>query len=168
MAVIPGNAGKIPEAMAMENIPNPELYQNTLPQIAGRRVLQMDNGTATTAQFMKDRGQYIRRPVGTVEYTEGNIKKSNQVTGLPGYQHPDGVPLPLSPDDMSQQAYVKSMLEATPVNRLALQKTVGENLRQNFLSGSSAQLPQQLISPMLEMQNSLLNQANMKNKARKK
>ena len=110
----------------------------------------------------------MREAVGPVEYSEGNIKKSKEISGVAGYQHPDGLPIPDSPDDMNQAAYMMSVAEQTPQNRMALQQVIGGNLNQNFLDTSSAYLPQEYESPMLNMQNNLLTMATILKKGKKK
>ena len=168
MAVVPGTAGAIPERMAMGRFNTAPTYKNTSADIMTRRMAQTFYPAALTAQFMVDRGGYTREAVGPVEYTEGNIKKSNQVTGLPGYNHPDGVPIPDSPDDMSQIEYLKSIVEGSPQNVMALQGVVGTTLNQNFLQNDSALLPKEYPSPMLNMQNNLLTMATRVKGAKKK
>jgi hypothetical protein len=81
---------------------------NQEPGLGIRRVMQLDSGSRVATQFARDRGLYGRPAVGPVEYSEGNIKKSTAVTGPAGYNQRN-VPLPDSPDDMSQAEYMMGL-----------------------------------------------------------
>ena len=168
MAVVPGTAGNIPEQKIVSELPKAPAYRNTAAEIQMRRIMQMDKPAAIASQYMHDRGMYERAAVGPVEYSEGNIKKSKEITGLAGYNHRDGMPIPDSPDDMNQAEYLASVGEQTPAVRMALQNIVGRKLKQNFLDTSSAFLPQEYPSPMLNMQNNLLTRATIIKNSKKK
>lgn len=121
MAIIPGSdLGKAPEAMPKLAVPNLGAL-NQGPVVGVRRVAQLDSGNRVSAQYAHDRGFYSRAPVGPVEYSEGNIKKSTALTGPAGYNQRN-IPLPESPDDMSQAEYLMSLAEDTPQKRAALQQ----------------------------------------------
>lgn len=135
MAIIPGSdSGKAPEAL-------PQLAMPTLgslnqePLIGIRRVAQLDNTNRVSNQYAHDRGIYARAPVGPVEYGEGNIKKSTLLTGIAGYNQRN-IPLPDSPDDMSQAEYLMSVNEDNPQTRLALRQLTA-NPRQTMLKTPS-------------------------------
>ena len=94
------------------------LNQPPMPGI--RRVAQLDDANRISAQYSHDRGMYSRPAVGPVEYAEGNIKKSTALGGPAGYNQRN-IPLPMSPDDMSQAEYLISLNEANPKARQAMQ-----------------------------------------------
>jgi hypothetical protein len=121
MAIIPGSdKGKAPEAMPQLAMPTLGTL-NQEPMIGIRRVAQMDNTNRVSSQYAHDRGFYSRPPVGPVEYGEGNIKKSTALTGPAGYNQRN-IPLPDSPDDMSQAEYMISLGEDTPKTRQMLRQ----------------------------------------------
>jgi hypothetical protein len=103
MAILPGSSqtGKEPENRGGLPMVPGSIGLNQEPGLGIRRVMQLDNGSRVATQFARDRGLYGRPAVGPVEYSEGNIKKSTAVTGPAGYNQRN-VPLPDSPDDMSQ------------------------------------------------------------------
>lgn len=70
--------------------------------------------------------------MGPVEYAEGNIKKSTELTGVAGYNQRN-VPLKDSPDDMSQADYLLSMKQETPDQRLRMRQALAV-ANQNFLN----------------------------------
>lgn len=121
MAIIPGSdTGKAPEALPRLAMPNLGML-NQEPMLGIRRVAQLDNANRVSAQFANDRGIRSRPPVGPVEYGEGNIKKSTALTGPAGYNQRN-IPLPESPDDMSQAEYLISMGENNTQTRAALRQ----------------------------------------------
>jgi len=121
VAIIPGSdQGKAPEAAPRLAMPTFGML-NQPPMPGVRRVAQLDNMNRVSSQFAHDRGMYSRPPVGPVEYGEGNIKKSTALTGPAGYNQRN-IPLPESPDDMSQAEYMMSLSEDNPKSRLALQQ----------------------------------------------
>lgn len=136
MAIIPGSdlTGKTPETLQPQGLSFPPglIGLNREPGISMRRTMMLDNGNRVASQLEHDRGMYIRPPVGPVEYAEGNIKKSTEVTGVAGYNQ-RAVPMKDSPDDMSQAEYLTSLRQADPNQRLRLQQSllVGN---QNFLN----------------------------------
>ncbi len=134
MAILPRSdaSGKAPEASAGLMFPPGLGGYNVEPQLGVRRVAQLDSSTRVAAQLEKDRGAYIRPPVLPVEYGEGNIKKSVYMTGAAGYNQRN-VPLPDSPDDMSQNQYMLSLLQNQPQQRLRLQQSLATG-KQNFLN----------------------------------
>lgn len=100
---------------------------NTPFEIGLRRGMTIDNANRVNAQISHDRGIYSRPAVGPVEYSEGNIKKSTELTGVAGYNQKQ-IPLRDSADDMSQQEYIASAFENTPQHRADLQNiTLGKN-----------------------------------------
>lgn len=125
-----------------------------------RRVYAIDQLTRKVAQRNKDIGLSQRPAVGPVEYAESNIKKSNQITGVAGYQHrPDEIPIPNSPDDMDQVQYMSSVAYATPERTQAFRLAVS-NLRQNFLN--TPDIAQQQYPDSNNMKNNLLNISRIK------
>jgi hypothetical protein len=121
MAIIPGSdRGTAPEAMPQLAMPTLGTL-NQEPMIGIRRVAQMDNTNRVSAQYAHDRGFYSRPPIGPVEFGEGNIKKSTALTGPAGYNQRN-IPLPNSPDDMSQAEYMISLSEDTPKTRQMLRQ----------------------------------------------
>ena len=105
---------------------------NQEPLLGIRRVAQLDNANRIAAQLERDRGAYVRPPVGPVEYTEGNIKKSTALTGPAGYNQ-KAIPLPDSPDDMSQSQYLMSLQQGSPQQRMRMQAALA-GAKQNFLN----------------------------------
>lgn len=134
MAIVPGSD---PRQVA----PEAAISQKVMPGFAGfnqpsaiplRRALALDNPARTTTQLLHNRGVYARPPVGPVEYSEGNIKKSVYLDGVAGYNQRN-VPIPNSPDDMSQADYLMSLQQGTPAGVKQLQSAI-INPVQNFLS----------------------------------
>ena len=107
---------------------------NTPYQVAFRRgmVFDHDGATRVAAQIEHDLGSYSRPAVGPVEYSEGNIKKSTVLSGPAGYNQ-RAVPLPDSPDDMSQEQYMLSMLQNKPEQRMRMRMAMSIP-KQNFLN----------------------------------
>jgi hypothetical protein len=114
--------------------------------------MQLDNGSRVATQFARDRGLYGRPAVGPVEYSEGNIKKSTAVTGPAGYNQRN-VPLPDSPDDMSQAEYMMGLQQTAPQNRMPLQKLT-QTTQQGFLNTQLVQQDYPLMTH--NMMNNLL------------
>jgi hypothetical protein len=135
MAIIPGSdSGKAPEALPSLAMPTLGAL-NQEPLLGIRRVAQLDNGNRVSSQYAHDRGFYSRPPVGPVEYGEGNIKKSTVLSGPAGYNQRN-IPLPDSPDDMSQAEYLMSVKEDNPQTRLMLRQLTA-NPKQTMLSTPS-------------------------------
>jgi len=105
---------------------------NQEPLLGIRRVAQLDNANRIASQLEHDRGAYVRPPVGPVEYAEGNIKKSTALTGPAGYNQ-KAIPLPDSPDDMSQSQYLMSLQQGSPQQRMRMQAALA-GAKQNFLN----------------------------------
>jgi len=121
MAILPGSdTGNAPEATPRLAMPNLGTL-NQPPMLEARRVGQLDGTNRVSAQFARDRGLYSRAPVGPVEYAESNIKKSTALLGPAGYNQRN-IPLPNSPDDMSQAEYMISTAEDTPKTREMLRQ----------------------------------------------
>jgi hypothetical protein len=121
MPIVPGSdAGNSPEAAPRLAMPTFGML-NQPPMPGVRRVAQLDDMNRVSSQFAHDRGMYGRPPVGPVEYGEGNIKKSTALTGPAGYNQRN-IPLPNSPDDMSQAEYMISLNENNPKTRMMLQQ----------------------------------------------
>jgi hypothetical protein len=116
MAVVPlPNLAGIPEATPQRRkSPATSGYSSPL-MVAALRAMSYETGAGTrvAAQAEVDRGVYERPAVGPVEYSEGNIKKSVNISGPAGYNQ-RAVPIPNSPDDMSQEEYLRSMLKNDP------------------------------------------------------
>ena len=106
---------------------------NTPYQVAMRRGMVFDHNGSTrvAAQIEHDLGSYVRPAVGPVEYGEGNIKKSTAVSGPAGYNQ-RAVPLPDSPDDMSQEQYMLSLMQNKPEQRMRMRMAMSIP-KQNFL-----------------------------------
>lgn len=133
MAILPGGApGNIPETKPLVKHPAGLAGLNQEPYLGLRRVFTLDSATRVAAQLEHDRGVYVRPAVGPVEYAEGNIKKSTELTGPAGYNQ-KAIPIKDSPDDMSQEQYMMSLAQSAPAQRLRMQaELVGKN--QNFLN----------------------------------
>jgi hypothetical protein len=133
MAILPGiGDGKAPEQIGGLTFPAGLGGINRNPQMGVRRVMQLDNASRIAAQLEHDRGFYSRPAVGPVEYSEGNIKKSTELTGVAGYNQRN-IPLKDSPDDMSQTDYLLSMKQETPQQRMRMREAVSV-AKQNFLN----------------------------------
>jgi hypothetical protein len=159
MAIVPGlGNGKTPEQLGGLSFPAALGGYNVEPQLSIRRVAQLDDANRIASQLEKDRGSYIRPPVGPVEYSEGNIKKSTLLTGVAGYNQRN-VPIPNSPDDMSQDQYIQSIVQGTAPQRQRLQQALAVG-KQNFLNThtSSTEYP----FPSHNMANNLLSLAKQK------
>jgi hypothetical protein len=134
MAIVPGvGAGKTPEAGAQLKFPPGFMGYNREPDLSLRRVSTLDGATRVASQLEHDRGVYVRPPVQTVEYGEGNIKKSHYVTGAGGYNQ-RAVPAPDSADDMSQEQYMMAAAQNAPDQRLRMQQELLLTAKQNFLN----------------------------------
>ena len=142
MAILPqsGFAPSQPEARKVPPRPAPAPGYNTPALVAMRRaaILESGAGPRVAAQIEKDRGFYARPPVLPVEYSEGNIKKSTSLIGPAGYNQ-RAVPLPNSPDDMSQEQYMESMLKGEPVFREKLRMAMSVPFQQ-FLNQPSVSM----------------------------
>lgn len=160
MAIVPRSdiTGKAPEARAGLSLPPGLIGYNVEPQLGLRRVTQLDNTNRVATQIAVDRGTYSRPPIPPVEYGEGNIKKSTQLTGAPGYNQRN-IPLPESPDDMSQAQYMASLIEANPANRMSLRRETGP-AQQNFVRTPLATSDYPLLTH--NMMNNLLALAKQK------
>lgn len=133
MAILPGSGpNNIPESKASLMVPPGIGGLNQEPFLGIRRVAQLDSATRVAAQLEHDRGAYTRPPVGPVEYAESNIKKSTYLTGAAGYNQ-KSIPLPDSPDDMSQSQYLLSLQQGDPNQRLRMQTALA-GAKQNFLN----------------------------------
>jgi hypothetical protein len=138
VAILPGGAApKLPENQPMLAVPPGLGGINQEPYLGLRRVAQLDNASRIASQLEHDRGAYSRPPVGPVEYSEGNIKKSTALTGPAGYNQ-KAIPIPDSPDDMSQAQYLLSMQQETPQQRMRMQTALA-GAKQNFLNTRLAQ-----------------------------
>ena len=133
MAILPGSGpSQVPENKSSTLIPPGIGGLNREPFLGIRRVSQIDSATRVASQIEHDRGAYVRPPIGPVEYAEGNIKKSVYLTGPAGYNQ-KSIPLPDSPDDMSQSQYLMSLQQGAPGQRLRMQAALA-GAKQNFLS----------------------------------
>lgn len=138
MAILPGSGpSKTPESKPGFMTPAGLGGLNQEPFLGIRRVAQLDSANRVAAQLEHDRGAYVRPAVGPVEYSEGNIKKSTALTGPAGYNQ-RAIPLPDSPDDMSQAQYLLSLEQATPAQRMRMQAALA-GAKQNFLNTRLAQ-----------------------------
>ena len=79
-----------PLGMAMAS---PASYMNDNISISARRAQYTDDVNRIFAQYNVDMGTYARSPVGALPYGDGNITKSQETTGLVGYNHQE-TPLP--------------------------------------------------------------------------
>ena len=135
MAILPGSdSGKAPESTPTLAMPTLGML-NQEPLLSIRRAAQLDSTNRVSSQYAHDRGFYARAPVGPVEYAESNIKKSTLLTGVAGYNQRN-IPLPDSPDDMSQAEYLMSVNEDNPQTRLALRQLTA-NPRKTMLKTPS-------------------------------
>lgn len=159
MAILPGSGPRnLPENQPSMAVPSNIGGLNQEPLMGIRRVAQLDNATRVAAQIEHDRGAYLRPPVGPVEYAEGNIKKSVYLTGPAGYNQ-KSIPLPESPDDMSQGQYLLSLKQSSPAERLRMQAALA-GAKQNFLNARLQQLDYPLTTH--NMMNNLMNIARAK------
>ena len=107
-----------PLGMAMAS---PASYMNDDISITARRAQYTDDVNRIFAQYNVDMGTYARPPVGALAYGDGNITKSQETTGLVGYNH-QGTPLPERPMDMSQDKYLADSINSVdPVMRANVQ-----------------------------------------------
>ena len=130
----PGGLGPMPPlkplGMAMAS---PASYMNDDISITARRAQYTDDVNRIFAQYNVDMGTYARPPVGALPYGDGNITKSQETTGLVGYNH-QGTPLPERPMDMSQEKYLADAVNAVdPVMRANVQ-ALTLLPQQNFLN----------------------------------
>lgn len=140
MAIIPGSdaSGKTPEGLTQGLQFPPGLGgYNRQPGLGIRRAMMLDNGNRIASQIEHDRGVYVRPPVPPVEYAEGNIKKSTELTGVAGYNQ-RAIPLKDSADDMSQMEYLSALRQADPAQRLRMQQGLLMS-QQNFLNTPTVQ-----------------------------
>jgi hypothetical protein len=159
MAILPGfGTGKAPEAQGQQLLPPGLTGYNREPMMGLRRVAQIDNGSRIAAQIERDRGLYIRPPVGPVEYSEGNIKKSTELTGVAGYNQRE-IPIKDSPDDMSQTDYLLSMQQETVPQRMRMREALSTG-NQNFLN--TQLMPADPLITTHNMMNNLMEIAKLK------
>lgn len=133
----------------------PGFLPTTNPLEVGiRRSAQLYNAPRTASQMAHDRGMYIRQPVGPVEYTEGNVKKSHYNTGLAGYNQRT-FQLTDNPDDMSGQEYMASYAQSMPRAAREVQRATmvpQQTFNQNRLPAAYYDaLPGNMASNLLEM-----------------
>lgn len=133
---------------------------NTPYKVAFNRGIIFDNNGANrvAAQIEHDLGSYIRPPVLPVEYGEGNIKKSTSLTGPAGYNQ-RAIPLPDSPDDMSQEQVMMSYLQNKPQERVRMAMSMAIP-KQNFLQRPP--ISSEYASSSHNMMNNLLSIAKQK------
>ena len=137
MAILPNpGENKLPAEIkpigGLQVLPASVMGTNTPGDIGVRRGMTLDDSGRITAQLQHDRGVYSRPPIGPVEYGEGNIKKSTELTGVAGYNQRQ-IPLKDSADDMSQLQYMASVAANTPKHRELLRNlTLGQG--QYFLN----------------------------------
>ena len=137
MAILPRpGENKMPAELkplgGLAALPPGLMTANTPLEIGIRRGVQMDDSSRIAAQIQHNRGVYTRPPVGPVEYSEGNIKKSTELTGVAGYNQKE-IPFRDSADDMSQMQYMVSIAKNTPEQRALLQQEM-LNPNQYFLN----------------------------------
>jgi len=137
MAILPRpGENKMPAELkplgGLAALPPGLMTANTPLEIGIRRGVQMDDSSRIAAQVQHNRGVYTRPPVGPVEYSEGNIKKSTELTGVAGYNQKE-IPFRDSADDMSQMQYMDSIAQNTPEQRALLQQEM-LNPNQYFLN----------------------------------
>jgi hypothetical protein len=145
MAILPKSApGKEPESRAQGFLPPGLAGYNHEPFIGLRRTIQLDDANRVATQIERDRGAYVRSPIGPVEYGEGNIKKSTALTGPAGYNH-RAIPIPESPDDMSQTDYLMTFRQNTAPERMRMRQALAVP-QQNFLSTQVTQLEYPALS----------------------
>lgn len=137
MAIIPQPAPTPPAELkplaGLELLPIGLRGLNRPSDITMRRPMILDSLTRVSAQAAHDRGIYVRPPVNPVEYSEGNIKKSTEITGVAGYNQRQ-LPLKDSPDDMSQVEYIQSIQDTTPQNRKIMQAAFLNETNQYFVN----------------------------------
>ena len=128
----------------------PALYQNTPQNIEINRATGIDNVNRVYAQYLTDRGEYAREPVGPTDVQASNIVPSQQLTGLAGYNHRDNLVIPERAADMSKGEYlVKEQNTLNPTFRNKL-KTLTMLPQQSFLSTPDLTmnlLPQSYTTP---------------------
>jgi hypothetical protein len=133
VAILPNfGGGKAPELTGGLMFPPGLGGINKEPELGVRRVMQLDNGSRIAAQIEHNRGAYSRPPVGPVEYAEGNIKKSTEITGVAGYNQRN-IPIKDSPDDMSQADFMLSLQQETAPQRMRMRTALSVPV-QNFLN----------------------------------
>ena len=137
MAILPRpGENKMPAELkplgGLAALPPGLMTANTPLEIGIRRGVQMDDSSRIAAQIQHNRGVYTRPPVGPVEYSEGNIKKSTELTGVAGYNQKE-IPFRDSADDMSQMQYMDSIAQNSPEQRALLQQEM-LNPNQYFLN----------------------------------
>ena len=119
-----------PLGMAMAS---PASYMNDNISISARRAQYTDDVNRIFAQYNIDMGTYARPPVGALPYGDGNITKSQETTGLVGYNHQE-TPLPERPMDMSQDKYLADSINSVdPIMRANVQ-ALTLLPQQNFLN----------------------------------
>jgi hypothetical protein len=100
----------------------PSMYANTAEAIEARRAITIDDMNRIYTQYRRDRGEYAREPIGPIQYGEGNIVESAELTGLAGYNHKDSLKMPMRALDMSKAQYlVDTQNTMTPDMRAKLQ-----------------------------------------------
>lgn len=112
----------------------PAMYQNTFEMIELNRATQLDDVNRVYSQYLVDRGERTREPVGPTDTQPGNIVPSQQLTGLAGYNHRDNLVIPDRAADMSKGEYlVKTQNTLNPELRNQL-KILTTSTQQNFLN----------------------------------
>ena len=130
----PGGLGPLPglKPLGMP-MANPSAYMNDEISITARRQAYSDDVNRIFAQYNIDHGTYSRTPVNPLPYAEGNITKSDQLTGLAGYNHKE-IPLPQRAVDIPKEQYLaETSLAQNPTTRGNVQ-ALTVLPQQNFLN----------------------------------
>lgn len=112
----------------------PALYTNTFAAIELRRAMTLDDVNRIQAQYNRDRGEGAREPVGPIQYGDGNIVASAEITGPAGYNHRDNLQLPMRPLDMNKAEYLIKTQNSMDPNLRAQMQVLTTAPRQNFFN----------------------------------
>lgn len=112
----------------------PSMYLNTRANIEMRRAVMLDDVNRIQSQYNRDRGESAREPVGPIQYGDGNIVASAEITGPAGYNHRDQLQLPMRPLDMNKAEYLVKTQNSMDPNLRAQMQVLTTAPRQNFFN----------------------------------
>ena len=112
----------------------PALYANNPENIEFRRATGLDDLNRINTQYLTDRGEYAREPLGPTNYEQGNIMPSQEITGVAGYNQRGEMKLPMRAADMSKAEYLIRTNNSMDPNLRAQLQILTSMPQQNFFN----------------------------------
>jgi len=131
---------------------NPATYTNDPSAIGARLSAQLDDVNRTESQYLVDRGEYSRPPIGPTNYQEANIMPSQEQTGVAGYNQQGEIKFPERAADLNKAQYLVDTANSMD-SQLREQMQILTSLpQQNFVN---TQDPSHYFGTSYRMPNSL-------------